>query len=245
MSGSTKIFITDTHARVPNGLGGFKTITLKDLGKELLRVAEDEGESSIGQSIRFPNEMIAMNFTDRKIDMMLYFPKRKVDLKFSPHERTLSYPGCAFPAIIITIGMDKRLDKWSMSAVCWFATDMNSSEIPAMGAGLPKVGSFKGRVFAVPFPNQYGNGTMCVGHNAYRTSYDDNWVAMNELYWHILVGSPFNNDIKADLKTFGQEDYFEFLQTQDEFPYGIIKGHPGEDTFAKYMENKDDSNIPF
>ena len=252
MSETLQVYVTDTHARVPNGLGGYKSISLLDFGKELIRIAEDQEETSIGTAIRFPNEMVSMRFSSSKIDMLLYFPSRKVTLKY--HDRNIKeYPGCIVPNVLIKVEMTKMEGpegiRWSMGEVKWWTTDLSSPEIPPYQS--LQEGIFSGRIFAVPLPNQYGNGGMCVGHNSFRTSYENNWVAMNELYWHVLIGSPFNGDLSLNLKAnsrYSNPQYFEFLQTQDEFTYGVIRNHPGPDLFSSYLNNlrnPDAEPIPF
>lgn len=224
------VTIYDTHVRVPNGLGSSKNITLQDFKAELDRIVNNTGEQEAEalRGFRLPNECVTIKVNKHELQLMMYFPERVHMLEFTRgNKRKYS---CPVPPTVVWVKLvhNSSNDKWAVEGVKWFATDYKEDEIPSLETWGLTIQHYRNHLWALPFPNQYGDGNMCVGANSYRTLYERDLRGLNELYHHVLLASPFNTDLGTKTKdSWSPAQLFQFLDGKESFPFEILPGHPG------------------
>lgn len=235
MSNNEGITVTlfDSHVRVPNGMGANKNISLTDFVAELQRVATggDQQREPL-RAFRLPNEALSIKVNRNELHILMYFPERIHDLQYIPN-RSRDGRGtysCPIPPTVIFCKLQHNSsnNKWTLEQVKWFCTDYKEDEVPSLEDWGTNPQNHRNHLWPLPFPNQYGDGNMCVGANSYRTLYEPDLRGLNELYHHVLLASPFNDDLGTRTKD-GWEPVrlFRFLKDKPAFPFEILPGHPG------------------
>lgn len=237
-----QITLFETHARVPNGMGSFKNVSLQDLHQEIGRVcAGAEQNSQPKQSFRLPNEAVSVRYNQHELDVLMYFEEAKREVTYGDRKYTIP-----FPATVVLVRL-KSNDKggWAVEAVRWLCTDYKEDEIPNLSEWEFTPRGYSNHLWCLPFPNQYGEGNMCVGRNSYRSLYTHDLRGLNELYYHILIASPFNDDLWhnavriLDYSGNSPRGWFKMLSEQEAFPYYKLSGYPQP---AQASEEADDEN---
>lgn len=249
MSNSQGINVTlfDTHVRVPNGQGAYKNITLQDFKAELDRVSvgAQQEQAEAMRAFRLPNECLTIKVNRTSLHLLMYFPERTHELQYSGRGggRVGRYT-CPIPPTVVWVRLEHNSsnNRWVVEQTKWFCTDYKEDEIPSLEGWGTAAQAYGNHLWALPFPNQYGDGNMCVGANSYRTLYDTDLRGLNELYHHVLLASPFNDDLGTRTKDgWSPRQLFQFLDGKEEFPFEILPGHPGRIT-ETVPESDDDED---
>lgn len=229
MSTGLQVTIFPTHVRVPNGLGSFKNVSIHDFHQEISRVAT--GGEQVSQpkvSFRLPSEAVSVRYNLHEIDVLMYFPETKREIRHNSSKYTIPFPNTVVFASLKSNGKNG----WALERVKWLCTDYKEDEVPNLDKWEITPSQYSNHLWPLPFPNQYGDGGMCVGHNSYRSLYTNDLRGLNELFYHILVASPFNDDIwhrgAAGLRYEGSnaQGWFKILARLNEFPYDRLGGYP-------------------
>lgn len=253
MSNTPGIQITlfENHVRVPNGQGAFKNISMDDFKREIDRVASGtpQEQREPMRSFRLPNEVVAMKASATQLHLLMYFPERIADLQYIPN-RSRGGRGtyrCPIPPTVIYCKLvhNSGNNRWAVEAVKWFCTDYKEDEVPSLDDWGTSPNNYRNHLWPLPFPNQYGDGNMCVGANSYRSSYDTDLRGLNELYHHVLLASPFNDDLGTrTAESWSPSQLFSYLKDKEAFPFGILPGYPDRvrETPNELEENDDNDN---
>lgn len=251
MSNNSGIQITlyENHVRVPNGQGAFKNISMGDFKAELDRVVSGEAtqEREPTRSFRLPSETVAMKSSRTELQLLLYFPERIADLQYAPN-RSRGGKGtyrCPVPPTVIFCKLNHNTNnnRWTLEQVKWFCTDYKEDEVPSLDDWGTNAQNHRNRLWALPFPNQYGDGNMCVGANSYRTLYDTDLRGLNEVYHHVLLASPFNDDLGTRTRDgWSPSQLFSYLKDKEAFPFGILPGYPTAVTESPDELDEDDND---
>lgn len=243
MSSGLTITIFDTHVRVPNGTGSFKNISRGDFIEEVKRMETNEpARATAGTAFRFPNEVLTAEVSPAQCRLLMYFPAAKRTVKHiasgSRHAKAYEIP---FPATLIHVTMTAdAAGRWVLQQPRWYCTDMNIDEVPSI-RGLDFTP--QNRIWALPFPNQYGDGRMCVGQNNYKSLYSNDLRGMNELFYGVLIDSAFNDDLGVRINlSINPNKWFEKLSKLDEFPFKYLSGYVGRSTVAIEEEDEEEEN---
>ena len=235
------VTIFDNHVRVPNGLGSFKNVSIGDFLGELQAVAAGATPTSeVLQSLRLPNEAVSIRFNKNNVDLLMYFPEARRDVRYGANTYNVPFPPILIEAKLKSNGKGG----WTVERVRWFMTDRKEDEVPMLTPDGLSPRGYSNHLWCVPFPNQYGDGNMCVGANSYRSLYEADLRGLNELYHHILVGSPFNNDLwsggtRVLANSIEAKRWFERLVRCESFPFGMLSGYP---TPAAEVSEEEDDN---
>lgn len=228
MSTGIEITLYDTHARVPNGMGSFKNITLQDFRKEIDRVClGGEVELHPKQSFRLPNEARAVRYNVNELELVMYFPAAKREVGYGSQRYN-----AAFPAVVIFVTLKTNgRNGWTVENVRWAATDYTEDEIPNLDDWEIAPNSAH-HLWVLPFPNQYGDFRMCIGANSYRSLYTQDLRGLNELFYHNLIAAPFNDDLWANgssriTRPMNARTWFNQLNQAETFPYDMLPGYSG------------------
>ncbi len=242
------VTIFDTHVRVPNGLGSWKNVSLKDFQQEIARVAAGEEQTATPKlHFRLPNETVSISHNLHEMDLLMYFPEAKREVRYSTSKFTIP-----FPATLILVKLKSNgKGGWMVESVRWLCTSYLEDEVPDLGRLDFTPRQYNNRLWTLPFPNQYGDGNMCVGRNAYRSLYTNDLRGLNELFHHILIASPFNDDLwhvgSRGLTIPGRGDgakaWFTFLSRQETFPWANMPGFPQTVNVNVSVEAADDTNF--
>lgn len=227
------VTIFPTHVRVPNGLGAYKNVSLQDFYSEIARVAagtEQAGKPK--QSFRLPNETLSVRYNEHELELLMYFPESKQNIRHGSSKFTVPFPNTVIHVNLKSNGKGG----WAVEGVKWFCTDYSMDEVPNIDKWDFTPRQYQNHLWVLPLPNQYGNGGMCVGSNSYRSLYTHDLRGLNELYYHILIASPFNNDLwhrgvnGLRFDGNGAAAWFRFLSTLEAFPYNRLGGYPQQPT---------------
>lgn len=240
MSG-LQVTIFENHVRVPNGLGSFKNVSLQDFQKEIARVAagmEQDGQPK--QAFRLPNEAVCVRYNQHELDVLMYFPESKQTVTYDNKKYDIP-----FPATVILVKLKSNgKGGWTVESVLWLCTDYKIDEVPNLDNWEFSPRRYQNHLWILPFPNQYGNGGMCVGANSYRSLYNHDLRGLNELYYTILVASPFNNDLWHNAGNVINDPphprtWFNQLSRLEAFPWGRMRDYPNQ-TPVEVEEEEDD-----
>lgn len=228
-----QVTIFPNHVRVPNGMGSYKNVTLHDFYQEIARVAagNDQEQSQPKQSFRLPNEAVSIRYNQHDLDVLMYFPEEMREVRHGTAKFTIPFPN----TVIFCTLKNNGKGGFAVENVRWFATDYKMDEVPSLEKWEMVAQQYRNHLWILPFPNQYGNGGMCVGANSYRSLYTRDLRGLNELYHHILVGSPFNDDLWHRSVNGLRHDgnaraWFRYLSTLTQFPYDHLGGYPQQPT---------------
>lgn len=234
MSG-TQVTIFTTHVRVPNGMGSFKNVTLQDFYAELGRVLAGQDQQETPKiALRLPNECVAIRYNQHEIEMLLYFEEAKRSVRYR-EDKPREIP---FPATVIYVYLKSNgKGGWTVERTKWLCTDYSEDEVPGLDgkwSGFRPEG-MANHLWTLPFPNQYGDGNMCVGANSYRSLYATNDLrGLNELYYHILIASPFNDDLWPRSNVLKSppnvRSWLTTLSKEEKFPWHMMVGQPNQPT---------------
>lgn len=196
MSGGIQVTIFNSHVRVPNGIGSYKNITLQDFHQEIGRVVAGSDQVETPKvALRLPNECVAVRFNQHEVELLMYFEEAKRPIRYR-EDKPREIP---FPATVIRVFLKSNgKGGWTVEQVKWLCTDYKEDEVPGLDGKWSdfRPAAMVNHLWTLPFPNQYGDGAMCVGRNSYRSLYSTNDLrGLNELYYHILIASPFNDDL--------------------------------------------------
>lgn len=221
------ITIFDTHARVPNGLGSFKNISLEDLHAEIGRVIQGVSqESRPMNALRLPNETVSLKYSDNEVHLLMYFPAAKRQMRHYNRKYDVAMP----PVLIHVQLKSNGKGGWMVENPRWFCTDMSEDDALNLAEMEMTPLNYQNHLWPLPFPNQYGDGRMCVGANSYRSLYTSDLRGLNELFYHILVASPFNDDLWGGgrfLKnSMNSGPWFKLLDEAETFPFAYLPGYP-------------------
>lgn len=233
------VTLFDTHARVPNGLGSFKNITLQDFSLEVQRVcAGTESAGTPKVSFRLPNEAVSVRSNANEMDLIMYFEGAKREIRYGNAKYNAAMP----PIVIFCTLKSNGKGGWAVENVKWFATDYTQDEIPNREGWDPTPRQMSNHLWILPFPNQYGDGGMCVGSNSYRSLYTHDLRGLSELYYHILIASPFNDDLWSSGQNklsshMNARTWFQMLVREETFPLHMLPGYPAPANAAPIPEN--------
>jgi hypothetical protein len=237
-----EVTIFPTHVRVPNGMGSFKTISLHDFYQEIGRVAAGANpDSQPKQSFRLPNEAVSVRYNKNELDVLMYFPEEKREVRYGSSTYTIPFPNTV---ILVSLKSNGK-NGWTVERVKWLCTDYTMDEVPNIADWNFTPAQWSNHLWVLPFPNQYGDGGMCVGRNSYRSLYTHDLRGLNELFHHILIASPFNDDLwhrgVSGLRYDGSSPrgWFKILSDLETFPYNRLGGYPQQPTAE---ETADDEN---
>lgn len=233
MSNNQGITVTlfDTHVRVPNGMGASKNISLPDFLTEIQRLNTGEEQTRDPlRAFRLPNEAVSFQMNRTELQLLMYFPEHIHELQHIPNgTRKPNLYTCPIPPTVIFCKLQHNTsnNKWTLEQVKWFCTDYKEDEVPSIEGWGTSPGNYRNHLWPLPFPNQYGDGNMCVGANSYRTLYEPDLRGLNELYYHVLLASPFNNDLGTRTKTgMSPSQLFNYLKNKEAFPFHILPSYP-------------------
>lgn len=245
MSGGTQVTIFNTHVRVPNGIGSFKNVTLQDFYKELGRViAGSEQQETPKTALRLPNECVSVRFNQHEVEMLMYFEEAKRDVRY----REDKPKNIAFPATVIYVYLKSNgKGGWTVERAKWLCTDYTQDELPGLDSiGEFRPGNLQNHLWCLPFPNQYGDGNMCVGRNSYRSLYTADLRGLNELFHHILIASPFNDDLWGNISGRvngagnGVKSWLTLLSKEEKFPWTRMPGYSQSNAASAEDEDGED-----
>lgn len=236
-----QVTIFATHVRVPNGMGSYKNVSLHDFHKEISRVAAgNEQESQPKQGFRLPNEAVSVRYNQHELEILMYFPEAMREVRHGNSKFTIPFPN----TVVLVPMKSNGKGGWTVERVKWLCTDYTMDEVPNIADWDFTPRQFANHLWVLPLPNQYGDGGMCVGSNSYRSLYTHDLRGLNELYYHILIASPFNNDLwhrgVNGLRFEGDaKGWFRALAEMTAFPYNRLGGYPQQPTAE---ETADDEN---
>lgn len=245
MSAGTPVTIFNTHVRVPNGMGSYKNVSLRDFHAEIGRVLAGEAAQETPKiPLRLPNECVAIRYNQHEVELLMYFAEAKRPIRYR-EDKAKTIP---FPATVVHVYLKSNgKGGWTVERAKWLCTDYTEDEVP----GLDKWSDFRpgqmgNHLWTLPFPNQYGDGNMCVGRNSYRSLYATSDLrGLNELYHHILIGSPFNDDLwprSGALKNPPNvRAWLTTLSKEEKFPWHLMVGKPNATT-VPVAADADDEN---
>lgn len=224
-----QVTLFDTHVRVPNGMGSFKNVTLQDFYQEIGRICAGADQTSQPkQSFRLPNEAVSVRYNQHELDILMYFEEAKREIRYGDSKYTIP-----FPATVVFVKLKSNgKGGWAVEGVRWLCTDYKEDEIPNLSEWEITPRNYSNHLWCLPFPNQYGDGNMCVGRNSYRSLYTHDLRGLNELYHHILIASPFNDDLwhrgvnGLNYSGSSPRGWFKLLSEQESFPYHRLSGYP-------------------
>lgn len=244
MSQGLQITLFNTHARVPNGMGSFKNISLEDFRNEIDRVCVGgEARTQPKLSFRLPNEALSVRYNQHELDLVMYFPEAKREVGHG----TRRY-NAAFPAVVVFVNLKTNgRGGWTVENVKWAATDYKEDEIPNLDDWEISPRGPVNHLWVLPFPNQYGDFRMCIGANSYRSLYSHDLRGLNELFYHNLIAAPFNDDLWSNgnariANSMSSRDWFSMLNEAETFPYHMLPGNSSssDDTDFDEEEEEDD-----
>lgn len=223
------VTIFPTHVRVPNGLGAFKNVSLQDFTNEISRVqAGQEQQQAPKLSFRLPNEAVSVRYNQHELEILMYFEEAKREIRYGNRKYTIP-----FPATVIKVTLKSNgKGGWTVEGVKWLCTDYKEDEVPNLSNWEFINRNYNNHLWTLPFPNQYGDGGMCTGANSYRSLYQYDLRGLNELFYTILVASPFNNDLwgygnrGVRMEGNGPGDWFNQLSRLDKYPWHLMPGYP-------------------
>lgn len=236
----TQVTLLGDSVRVPNNLGGTKLISYRDFITQLQTVTQ--GEESPSFNLKLPPNVVSLNINDTSMDLTMVYPERKATLRYRGRSggAPRQYPDCAIPNVIISCNLRRIKNEWVLQGHRWFTHPRGGAVIPAGTGFITNTRLTNGNsLLRMPFPNFYDDNKMCDGGNVFATRFTNDLTGLSELYTSTFIGSAFNDDLTINTKTpvRDRSQYFQFLQTQESFPYGIIRGAEGEDLWAAYLNS--------
>lgn len=173
------------------------------------------------ENIALPAGTFMFGKSNNEIQISIYYPERKMDLKYTPrYENPVEYKGCQMPNVIISHVLKLQQNEWVITQTHYMCTDKKINELPD-NAIMHYPDRRKG-VYSMPFPNFYEQGNMCYGQNVMPNRYKNNLRGLDYFY-DIIAISPFNTDLglrtsDADMNA-NIAKWFEYLQKLDKFDY--------------------------
>ena len=226
-----QVTIFATHVRVPNGMGSYKNVSLHDFHKEISRVAAgNEQESQPKQGFRLPNEAVSVRYNQHELEILMYFPEAMREVRHGNSKFTIPFPN----TVVLVPMKSNGKGGWTVERVKWLCTDYTMDEVPNIADWDFTPRQFANHLWVLPLPNQYGDGGMCVGSNSYRSLYTHDLRGLNELYYHILIASPFNDDLWPRSNVLKSppnvRSWLTTLSKEEKFPWHMMVGQPNQPT---------------
>lgn len=176
---------------VSNGITA-KNISLKDYLGELRNLLDDQDEQDLtGKTFKFPSSIHSMSSNSSGYIINLYYPAREADLTHTTAGTRTVY----MPNVMIKVNLRKvsgSEDSYSLGDIFWYATDRERVSLPSE---WPSGECTQNHIWTLPLPNIFSGATMCTGHNVLPSVVYNDWTVLDMLYYDVLLGSPFNNDL--------------------------------------------------
>ena len=208
---------------VSNGITS-KNISIKDYVSEIRKLLDEQDSQDIsGKTFKFPSSIHSMSSNSNGYIVNLYYPEREAELTHVSAGTHTVY----MPNVMIRVSLRKvngSDDSFSLGNIHWYATDKEAIALPAE---WPSGECTRNHIWTLPFPNMFGGATMCTGGNVLPSVIYDDWTVLDMLYYDVLLGSPFNNDLSVRSINTGHSpggwiqylgEYYQREDT-DRFPY--------------------------
>ena len=182
----------DGYAEVSNGILN-KKVSLKDFASVINSLISQEDQVITNSTTRYPSSVHSVIRTNQGYVVNLYFPEQEATVTHSGHTPQTIY----MPNVMIRVELREiqgKQGEYSLGNINWYATDKNRT---ALTTDWPTSGNTRDHIWTLPFPNIFGNASMCTGGNRLPSVIYSDWTILDMLYYDVLIGSPFNNDLSV------------------------------------------------
>lgn len=223
---AVKLELLENCVRIDLGQGYTKLIEYQDFSAAISKLTGDR-IASVKEKVSYslPSNTFWFACSDTVLEVSCYYPGAI---------RNVNYLGDVqlrvTPNIIISHNLQLSKSGCNHSVAYFLATDLPLSRLNRKFYTKPV---YSDRVFLLPFPNMYDNGTMCVGSNQLPKQFPKGDVRGLQAYFDMIFNSPFNNDLGvrgvSRNSTFGSvNSWFRHLtdlaKANAEFPYKELEG---------------------
>lgn len=186
-----EIKLFQDHARVRNpGATLEKPIGIKDLITVLCDSAQNVFQYSRSERIRLPANTYLTEYAGNLLNLAMYFPEHPATVQHRSTKYEIMIPNIV---IHMALKVSNNGGKHEVSKVFYYCTPESRDNLPnAIPGRLNKVFGH------VPFPNFYDNHTMCYGGNSLLHMVEGGDLRIFKMYYDIIEGSPFNNDLSIN-----------------------------------------------
>ncbi len=196
-----------------------RDISLADFMSGLAALVGDEVAEVPGLDLILPPCLHSMRIqTSGAIDLHMYYPERKADLRCGDNH----YRSVPIPNVMLKLTLQPTLtgdNGYALRNLRWMMTDreavsLNDNSDWRVGAS---------HVYPLAMPNCYSDGNMCYGGNSLPNIVYKDFSILNTLYHDVFLRSNFNNDLSVPGVSreyrLGTE-WLSHIAGQDSFPYG-------------------------
>lgn len=217
----------DGYAEVRNG-AFTKKVSLKDFSSVINGLIDQEDQVISNSTIRYPSSVHSVTRTNNGYIVNLYFAEREAKVK---HVNT-GLLDIYMPNVMIRVELNNIVGKageFSLGNIRWYGTDKTAS---ALSTDWPSGPSSLNHIWTLPLPNMFHDARMCTGGNRLPSVVYMDWTILDMLYYDVLLGSPFNNDLIVHAASSSSgEVWLRKLNTQwndedsDRFPYELLTNY--------------------
>lgn len=206
-----------------------KKISIKDFSSVINSLVAQEDQTIANASIRYPSSVHSVTRTNTGHIVNLYYPECETEVRHTSAGAKMIY----MPNVMIRVELRDIAGKpgsYSLGSLYWYATDKSRVALPV---DWPTGGSTRDHIWTLPFPNIYGDSRMCTGGNRLPSVIYQDWTVLDMLYYDVLVGSPFNNDLNIPSLSNPVRPgaWIESLNAQwanedtERFPYELLRNY--------------------
>ena len=228
MSKEQKIVATlssEGYAEVSNGLFN-KKVSLKDFASVINSLIAQEDQVIENSTVRYPSSIHSVTRTNTGHIANLYFPEAEAEVRHTSGGKKTIY----MPNVMIRVELREiqgKVGEFSLGSINWYATDKSKT---ALSTEWPTGGSSRDHIWTLPFPNIFGSASMCTGGNRLPSVIYSDWTILDMLYYDVLIGSPFNNDLSVPSlsDSVGPRSWIDNLhdhwkdEESERFPYDLL-----------------------
>lgn len=180
----------DGYAEVSNGPFR-KKVSIKDFASVVNSLVAQEDQVISNATFRYPESVHSVTRTNTGHVVNLYYPEREAEVRHSSAGKKMIY----MPNVMIRVELREVQGKpgeFSLGNIRWFGTDKSRIALPT---DWPTGANTRDHIWTLPFPNIFGDARMCTGGNRLPSVIYQDWTVLDMLYYDVLIGSPFNNDL--------------------------------------------------
>lgn len=195
--------------------GQKKTVTLVDFKHALDKSLNVQ---TLSETTLLPSNCYLMSKGLDAMTIGCYYLGEVREVKFINESKEHKFK-IPFPNIIITNKLTKTINKWGVQSTRFFCTHKNVGQLPL--TPIEQVNRSE-NIWALPFPNMYGDGRMCYGNNTMPSGFVDNNFRALDWYFQILFTAPYNADLHLPEIAKRPYTWFTELSKLAKFPYAQL-----------------------
>ena len=200
-----------------------KKITYEDF-QAIMSKALDVRTNNTIEGFSLPSNCFYFAKSGTEIQLSCFYAETIAEIKFGSGKYKVK-----FPNVIISHKLRKMAgNNWQQQGARYFVTD---KKVSALSKKFIYQIDNADRVWLFPFPNTYGDGSMCYGGNSMPFQFNAGNLAGLNWYYQFLFESPFNADLGLRAVS-GESSITGWLEKlsncakeEKPFPYENLRGY--------------------